>query len=317
MTLSPHQALVLDTILKHRHICVLNGVAGTGKTTLAAELGRRVKCQYAAYTGKATHRLKQVGCAHATTVHRLLYRCDRAPWGFKFTWCPSVNRDTDLIVVDEASMLPDAMLLELCSLGKPVVFIRDPFQLPPVSGEHTVLETLPQLHLTEVHRQALESPVLRLATAVRQGDPWQYPKSRDVGQADIVLCGLNKTRMRLNAALSPHKTCDAVHPGDRVVALANTAPVFNGSLWTLTEHGGLTDGEQIHNVDCALRPATWRRGVVPIDLAYCLTVHKAQGSEWPHVALVYKEASSFREFSARWLYTGITRARETLTLLDL
>jgi superfamily I DNA/RNA helicase len=44
------------------------------------------------------------------------------------------------------------------------------------------------------------------------------------------------------------------------------------------------------------------------DFGYALTVHKAQGSQWDRVVLV-------REHCARWLYTGITRACEQLTLI--
>jgi exodeoxyribonuclease-5 len=61
-----------------------------------------------------------------------------------------------------------------------------------------------------------------------------------------------------------------------------------------------------------------RRGLQEFDFGYALTVHKAQGSEWGAVLLI-NEAPAFRngpEYARRWLYTGITRARERLTILD-
>lgn len=48
------------------------------------------------------------------------------------------------------------------------------------------------------------------------------------------------------------------------------------------------------------------------DYGYALTVHKAQGSQWPVVTL--RDESSYwnreRDLAQRWLYTGITRAEE-------
>ena len=38
------------------------------------------------------------------------------------------------------------------------------------------------------------------------------------------------------------------------------------------------------------------------DYGYCLTVYKAQGSEWPHVLLVDECRSP--QFRRDWLYTG-------------
>lgn len=51
-----------------------------------------------------------------------------------------------------------------------------------------------------------------------------------------------------------------------------------------------------------------------IDWGYVLTVHKSQGSQWDEV-VVHDESGAFREASARWLYTGITRAAKRLTLV--
>jgi exodeoxyribonuclease-5 len=45
-----------------------------------------------------------------------------------------------------------------------------------------------------------------------------------------------------------------------------------------------------------------------------LTVHKAQGSQWNNVIL-FDESFAFREHRNRWLYTGITRAAERLTIV--
>jgi exodeoxyribonuclease V alpha subunit len=50
-----------------------------------------------------------------------------------------------------------------------------------------------------------------------------------------------------------------------------------------------------------------------VETAYALTVHKAQGSEFAHAALLLPAAPS-PILTRELLYTGITRARERLTL---
>lgn len=52
-----------------------------------------------------------------------------------------------------------------------------------------------------------------------------------------------------------------------------------------------------------------------IDLAYAITCHKAQGSEWPHVTYVMNRSASML-LSRHNLYTGITRAREYATIIS-
>lgn len=48
------------------------------------------------------------------------------------------------------------------------------------------------------------------------------------------------------------------------------------------------------------------------DYAYCLSVHKSQGSEFDHLLLLLPEGSE--HFGRELLYTGVTRARRQLTL---
>jgi exodeoxyribonuclease-5 len=61
---------------------------------------------------------------------------------------------------------------------------------------------------------------------------------------------------------------------------------------------------------------TWpeRRRFDEFTFGYCLTVHKAQGSQWESVYL-FDESFVFREDRRRWLYTGVTRASERITVV--
>jgi exodeoxyribonuclease-5 len=53
------------------------------------------------------------------------------------------------------------------------------------------------------------------------------------------------------------------------------------------------------------------------DFGYALTVHKSQGSEWDAVMLFDQRLpETSDEDYARWLYTGVTRARKKLIMLS-
>ncbi len=51
---------------------------------------------------------------------------------------------------------------------------RDPGQLPPVKAKGTELLTKPTHKLTEIHRQAADNPIIKLAYAVRRGAALTY-----------------------------------------------------------------------------------------------------------------------------------------------
>ena len=76
-----------------------------------------------------------------------------------------------LIVLDEVSMVGEEMARDLMSFGKPILVLGDPGQLPPIKGEGAFTNDAPDVMLTEIHRQAEESAIIRLATMARQGEP--------------------------------------------------------------------------------------------------------------------------------------------------
>jgi ATP-dependent exoDNAse (exonuclease V) alpha subunit len=53
------------------------------------------------------------------------------------------------------------------------------------------------------------------------------------------------------------------------------------------------------------------------DFGYCVSVHKSQGSEWSRVIMI-DERNSYQSDDdyTRWLYTGITRAKEKLIMIE-
>lgn len=141
---------------------VLAGYAGTGKTTLAKTISDNVEsAAFCAYTGKAVDVLRQKGCKPVNTIHGLIY---------------SLNSKTqrvplDLLITDEYSMLNENMVHNVEQLARKVIYLGDPFQLPPIDGKCPLK---PDMVLTQVHRQALDSPILRSANAVREGKTLRY-----------------------------------------------------------------------------------------------------------------------------------------------
>jgi exodeoxyribonuclease V alpha subunit len=50
------------------------------------------------------------------------------------------------------------------------------------------------------------------------------------------------------------------------------------------------------------------------DTVYAMTIHKTQGSEFEHVAMVLPKQAEHQLLSRELLYTGITRAKKQLTI---
>jgi exodeoxyribonuclease V alpha subunit len=101
--------------------------------------------------------------------------------------------------------------------------------------------------------------------------------------------------------------------GDRVIQTRNnyTLEVFNGDTGTIVglDASGVRadfgDGRQV-----AYAPAD----LLDLEHAYCLTVHRAQGSEWPGVVVLV--SSSFGPMLSRnLLYTALTRARRAAVII--
>lgn len=271
MTWSPQQERAIADVgawikdRKRKQVFRLFGYAGTGKTTLAKELAKSVKgtVLYATFTGKAALQLRKKGCEDASTIHSLIYKVDvcqqTGEASFKLN-ADSSLRDAKLLVVDEVSMVDDALARDLLSFNTPILVLGDPAQLPPVKGESFFINSAPDIMLTEVHRQAQDNPIIRLSMAIREGNALergQHGESlvaarSDVDQeqlrdlvlgADQLLCGLNKTRTGYNRRIRALKDLRGEradwHPtkGDRLICLRNNRDkaLFNGGLWAISE----------------------------------------------------------------------------------
>lgn len=166
---------------------VLTGGPGSGKTTtlqalvgLLRAMGQSVLL--AAPTGKAAKRMAEVIGVEARTLHRLL----GAQPGNRFTYDEANPLPTDVLIVDEASML-DIFLAHatLRAVGPKtrLILVGDSDQLPSVGpGQvlHDLLaaERVPTVRLTQIFRQAQESAIIQNAARIRAGEPPALVASR-------------------------------------------------------------------------------------------------------------------------------------------
>lgn len=239
LTLTEGQNRALEAIdkLKARFpvgggICVINGSAGTGKSTLLGAIGRRAgDILVLAPTGKAAVRVKEAAGVRASTIHRWLYKASEDPASGETLFTRASLLDIEhpnyhSIIIDEASMISgdiwDDLYNTAVDLELNVILIGDEFQLPPVDTENnfSVFDAAfladEKVSMTQTLRQALDNPVLRTANAVREGTNYTKELSSlplvmkdNVIEACVdawsngepIICHKNETRHAINEAI--------------------------------------------------------------------------------------------------------------------
>lgn len=333
--LTEKQVKAVEMALTHRTL-IISGYAGTGKTTVAKTIIQELESKgmdvlLLAPTGKASKRLEEATGRTASTIHRSLYYGMRA----------------DAYIVDESSMIGVELAKELLKYanGSRIVFLGDTAQLPPVDTGHFFRDVIksgeiPVVFLDEIMRNA--GGIVRNASLVREGKfpkkqddnfywitdkPLEYvekllKKAKEKGVEVQLLGGIYKGQLGVDnlnkiaqEILNPDgKEYHGYRIGDKVIHTGNndyTNFVMNG------DSGIIVDGNENY-----LTVKFWdgKEKVYPkselknLSLSYALTVHKAQGSEWQNVAVVF-DTASYTLLSRYWLYTAITRAKDRCFLV--
>lgn len=207
---------------------------------------------------------------------------------------------------------------------------------------HRQAEGDPIIKLSMIVREGGSIPVGRHGEFVsKTRDRDVLDRVNDVSDA-MILCGYNRTRTGLNAYIRRRlgRTERVPAKGERIICLKNNhgAAIYNGMLGVLRD---VTDGGKDHLVIDADMEGGARfqgnayreqfgaeRTVKPVDKmdakrigdlfdwGYAMTVHKSQGSEARRVVLFEERLpKSSDEDWKRWLYTGVTRARERLLVI--
>jgi exodeoxyribonuclease-5 len=280
LALSDDKKLVLKQILhwlefktdKQQYLTI-GGYAGTGKTTLIAVLRRllykktpKLKVAFAAFTGKATQVLQNYLTEFdllyqqdsISTIHSLIYSVVENEQQQIVAWRKKDRLKTNLIIIDEASMIDQEIWQDLLSYQIPIIAVGDHGQLPPIHGYFNLMKE-PILRLESIHRQELNNPIIDVSILARtkghipvgkygkkvrklpKSDPETAEQVENYLQmADeetLIVCGYNNTRLRLNQYLRTLKGFGLEEPlaGDRVICLRNNhqKQIYNGMLGTL------------------------------------------------------------------------------------
>ena len=322
---------------------------------------------FAAFTGKAAQVLRSRGASKASTIHSLIYRPrgeetveDEETGKKEVLPMFSLNRQSpvsnaELIIMMNARWLMRRWDRICFPLEHGFWFWVIPGQLPPVSGGGFFTEHDPDVLLEEIHRQALDNPIVDLARQARLGNPVALgdygeaarviPKSQVttdlVLDADQVLVGTNRTRRRYNERLRELKGFDGPLPaaGDKLVCLRNDPQkgLLNGSLWQVTSAARTVkssmniliraEDEGIERVSAKVKllkaafedpenEVPWQIKRRHDDFDYGYALTVHKAQGSQWDEVVlFDESYAFREHKDRWLYTAITRAAEKLTIV--
>lgn len=253
--LNEKQSLAVQLALAGRSFCLI-GAAGSGKTTTIAEIINLLSKNYGildvsivAYTRKAANNVKVAMAKHpelsnffkdgnkisfVSTIHRLLgfkpetymkvdIETGRVTESMKFVPTFTANNPLNkkVIVIDEGSMVNLDLFKQLWDANPNAIFIfiGDINQLPPAFGDAILgyaLARLPVIELTEIYRQALESPIVKF-------------------QHDLTLKGLSPSTKELKLYNLQNKAEGKLVDGLPPIRFVDYKPAFDTKKFELDE----------------------------------------------------------------------------------
>jgi len=335
-----------------KQFAVLAGGAGVGKTSVLRviiDIAERLNLKVLQMTvaGRATKRMAEASGHEAMTIARFLHQAKEG--------ILEVSPDT-LVVVDEASMLdlPTAFRILRClPEGARLLLVGDPAKLPPIGFGlvfHRLVECpfIPQVELTEVHRQASETGIRSIAAGIRshQIPPLEEYLGRHPG-VSFIECLPEEIQGRLRSLVSDwegddfqilgaikggpagiesinfqfHQQYDGecllgfrFRVGEPVIHLVNNYErgLMNGTLGRIV--GVTNEGSQGLHVDFEgvshFIPAAEIKD--RLDLAHAITVHKALGGQFRRIVVLVTPS---RILDHALIYSGLTLGVEQVVFV--
>lgn len=342
----------IDSIQSGRKLFRIGGYAGTGKTTIAKwivrEVNRTGRVAVCAYTGKAASVLRAKGL-DAATIHRTMYNYDPDERVFhrkamidgtcvlvdegsmvgQEHWDDLCSFGLPTVVIGDPGQLEpignDPKLMH-----KPDVVLEE---IHRQARQSTIVEFADKVR----HKQPFRHGTKGEVAIGPQKLFWE-----SLEWADVLLCGFNRTRVKANDAIrNLRKRKGILEAGEKIVVLKNVRElgVFNGMILEVESVGrfdrqGIAECKAIGDDGTEYQFPLWKGAfgkekppnifdagniskadcfeIVQADYGYCVTTHKAQGSEWGKVAVMDEQCNAWD--AVRWRYTAVTRASELLRL---
>ena len=346
LRLNKEQILAIKMIFRER-FSLLSGGAGTGKTSTLkavhyiAQLTQKPIIQIA-LSGKAALRMKEATGVRAYTIASTIRKLKTKKLVVDFA---------TIVLIDESSLVDAALLYQFINLIPPdinICMIGDPHQLPPISFGSPFVDFLnfglKNITLNKIHRQEASSGIPVISKMVKNGQKIRLPQFAGIEDGvSIVDCqqdqmldkikdlrkvfqfedsqiitankktlnGVDQINQFFHGQRIEKVKYDVIAEGEPVIWTHNDwgRDLANGAIGKITKVNGRGSvSAEFDQVSHDLLHSDF----VNIELAYCITIHKSQGSQWDRIIL---PISPSRLLDRALIYTAITRAAKQVVLV--
>ena len=308
--------------------------------------GKIVLC---APTGRAAQQLSSKTGREAQTIHKLL----RIRPFSELSEAMGINElSADLIIVDEVSMVDEVLFCSLLKSIKRtahVVLVGDVDQLPSVSAGNVLSDLIncgvvPTFRLNTIFRQAEQSSIIYNSQIINDGKA-DLKESEDFeiikkSSSDELLEEIRNISDRENSMtdaykfqiLSPTKKGNLgidsinnliqemtiterktkINTGDKVIFTKNNYEngYLNGDVGFVKSKSKTDMTVTVNGEDITITKELFE----DVSLAYGITIHKSQGSEYETVLVVLPNYVP-KMLQKKLIYTAVTRAKKKVYLL--
>lgn len=335
-------------------ISIITGGPGTGKSTVVdalitifKQLNNKQRICLVAPTGRASKRLSHLTGEKSMTIHKLL-KYDMHKGTFSHDIFNPL--EYDIIIIDEASMVDNLLMSALLKASfnvKKIIILGDYNQLPSVAEGQVLKDfidskVITTTFLNTIYRQKEGSKVIEFAYKILNKETI----TEDFFNDEIRLIDLNdnkqigqllkdyalqedKDRLQILSPIYKGKLgidnlnknvqrllfgdqFEKFNIDDRVIQLKNRNEdeIYNGDIGEVIAK---SNNKMI--VAYEQSAITYKNNeLMELNIAYCISVHKAQGNEYDKV-IVFIPDYYLNFVDNKILYTAITRAKKELVIV--